>query len=89
MSCPSAPRLIHAGTSLIGHLFVETQNFASLRGFPLETHGNDNKNGGLKTPATLVLLLTGQVAEQADATASKAVGLRARKGSTPFLPILR
>jgi len=33
MSCPSA---------LIGHLFVETQDFASLPGSPLETRGNDN-----------------------------------------------
>ena len=75
MSCPSA---------LIGHLCT-----LKLYGFPLETHGNDNKNGGLKTSATSVLFITGQVAEQADATASKAVGLRARKGSTPFLPIFQ
>ncbi len=40
-------------------------------------------------PRIIYLHLTGQVAEQADATASKAVGLRARKGSTPFLPILK
>ena len=47
------------------------------------------KHTGMTIKTTLVLLLTGQVAEQADATASKAVGLRARKGSTPFLPILK
>jgi hypothetical protein len=40
------------------------------------------------TQDNIILSDRGQVAEQADAAASKAVGHCAHKGSTPFLPIL-